>query len=265
MCTNTNKAGLCMCIGVYTALAVYCRIYCGVSADHSHTLASDHTVMTCATYRSQHPVSYSAESCVTGSGVCSPLYTYSTTVPGHGHCVLKWIRMMAGRKECIRPFVKFHGETPAYNSSTGSVGLAYQYFCYIALNCNSSCQSYRNLTYRTLVLNCCYLVMCASQHIGYGLLKFRDRYVFAVHLVYALLRGRPVVVLGKTERYVVMVTLCVCVCVCVCVRTRVCVCVCVRVYIGGSIHMASPVVWIRQVSGACLDLFQSESDPLSLL
>ncbi|XP_065185542.1 uncharacterized protein LOC135816099 isoform X2 [Sycon ciliatum] len=38
---------------------------------------------------------------------------------------------------------------------------------------------------------------------GYGLLKFRDRYVFAVHLVYALLRGRPVVVLGKTERDVV--------------------------------------------------------------
>ena len=26
--------------------------------------------------------------------------------------------------------------------------------------------------------------------------------------------------------------------------------------------MASPVVWIRQLSGACLDLFQSESDPL---
>ena len=38
-----------------------------------------------------------------------------------------------------------------------------------------------------------------------------------------------------------------------------------QVCIGGSIHMASPVVWIRQLSGACLDLFQSESDPLLLL
>ena len=32
-----------------------------------------------------------------------------------------------------------------------------------------------------------------------------------------------------------------------------------------SIHMVLPVVWIRQLSGACLDLFQSELDPLSLL
>ena len=29
--------------------------------------------------------------------------------------------------------------------------------------------------------------------------------------------------------------------------------------------MVLPVVWTRQLSGACLDLFQSESDPLSLL
>ena len=50
-----------------------------------------------------------------------------------------------------------------------------------------------------------------------------------------------------------------------CVRVCVCVCVCDQVCIGGPIHVASPVVWIRQLSGACLDLFQSESDPLSLL
>ena len=29
--------------------------------------------------------------------------------------------------------------------------------------------------------------------------------------------------------------------------------------------MASPVVWSRQISGACLDLFQSESDLLSVM
>ena len=58
-----------------------------------------------------------------------------------------------------------------------------------------------------------------------------------------------------------------CACVCVCVR-YLCTpytCGVDQVCIGGSIHMALPVVWIRQVSGACLDLFQSESDPLSLL
>ena len=75
-----------------------------------------------------------------------------------------------------------------------------------------------------------------------------------------------------------------------CVRARACVCtdypgkcgVCIGnglgrhipmcsvwcrpgVHFGESIHMTSPVVWIRQLSGASLDLFHSESEPLSLL
>ena len=61
--------------------------------------------------------------------------------------------------------------------------------------------------------------------------------------------------------------MCVCVCVCACVLFRCAPCGVDQVCIGGggSIHMASPVVWIRQLSGAGLDLFHSDSDPLSLL
>ena len=68
----------------------------------------------------------------------------------------------------------------------------------------------------------------------------------------------------------------VCVCVRVCVRACVCVCVCVCIgnCLGRfmpmysvwcrpgvhwwSIHMASPVVWIRQLPGASLDLSHSD-------